>query len=129
MKYLCLVYFEENKLREMSKSEFETFMNECVACAEEYQEGGHMIAGAQLQPVQTAMTLRVQKGKICTTDGPFAETKEQLGGFCLIEARDLNEAIQVAAKMPPARLGCIEVRPVNESVHAALVSGTISRYH
>jgi hypothetical protein len=112
MKYLCLVYVEESKLSEMPKDEYDTFMRECDACAEEYQEGGHMVVGAQLQPVQTAMTLRVERGKVSTTDGPFAETKEQLGGFCLIEARDLNEALQVAAKMPPARLGCIEVRPI-----------------
>ena len=128
MKYLCLVYFEESKLREMPKSEFDTFMSECSACGEEYQETGHMIAGAQLQPVETAITLRVQNGKTFTTDGPFAETKEQLGGFCLIDARDLNEAIQVAAKMPPARIGCIEIRPIKESVHGVLVKGEGSRY-
>ena len=128
MKYLCLVYVEESKLREMSRDEYDKFITECDACGQEYQEGGHMIAGAQLQPVRTAMTLRVQNGKVFTTDGPFAETKEQLGGFCLIEARDLNEAIQVAAKMPPARIGCIEVRPLNETVHEAIVNGEASRY-
>jgi hypothetical protein len=128
MQYLCLVYVEESKLREMPRQEYDTFMTECNACGQEYQDAGHMIAGAQLQPVRTAMTLRVQNGKTFTTDGPFAETKEQLGGFCLIEARDLNEAIQVAAKMPPARIGCIEVRPINETVHGAIVNGDVSRY-
>jgi hypothetical protein len=76
------------------------------------------VASNGLQPVETATTIRVHKGKVSMTDGPFAETKEQLGGFYLIEARDLNEAIQLASKIPPARLGCIEVRPVRELTHS-----------
>ncbi len=89
-------------------------MNECVPFSAELRENGHYIAAEALQPVQTATTLRIRHGKVSTTDGPFAETKEQLGGFYLIEARDLNEAIRVASKIPPGRLGCIEVRPIRE---------------
>ena len=89
-------------------------MNECVPFSDELRENGHYIAAEALQPVQTATTLRIRHGKVTTTDGPFAETKEQLGGFYLIDARDLNEAIRVASKIPPGRLGCIEVRPIRE---------------
>ncbi|MBI3897009.1 MAG: YciI family protein [Gammaproteobacteria bacterium] len=107
MKYLCLIYSEEKKLEAISDSE-------CVANAEPLKKSGQMIAAAPLQPVSTAATVRVRNGKVSITDGPFAETKEQLAGFYLIEARDLNEAIQVAATIPPARVGSIEVRPVRE---------------
>ena len=115
MQYLCLVYFEEPQLDTMPGDELDAFMAECDACGVQLQASGHMLTGAQLQPVQTATTVRVRNDKLSTTDGPFTETKEQLGGFCLIEAKDLNEAIQVAAKMPPARLGCVEVRPLKKS--------------
>ena len=115
MQYLGLVYFEEPKLNTMPGDQLNDFMAECDACGMQLQASGHMLAGAQLQPVQMATTVRVRNDKLSTTDGPFAETKEQLGGFCLIEAKDLNEAIQVAAKMPPARLGSVEVRPLKKS--------------
>lgn len=128
MKYLCLVYVEEQKLGALPRSEASTFLDECSACAEELRESGHIVMGAALQPVAAAMTVRTQKGKASITDGPFAETKEQLGGFCLIEARDLNEAIQVASKMPPARLGCIEVRPLKDFVQA-VASDAKNHYH
>jgi hypothetical protein len=114
MKYLCLVYLEEKKLDALSKSEFDALVGEALAYDEELQKSGHYIVSEALQPVQTATTLRVRNGKLSTTDGPFAETKEQLGGFILIDARDLDEAIQVAAKIPPGRLGSIEVRPIWE---------------
>lgn len=107
MKYLCLVYSEEAKLEGMSDEE-------CVAYDEEIREQGRCIASEALQPVQTATTVRVRNGKTSVTDGPFAETKEQLAGFYLIDARDLNEAIQIASKIPPARVGSIEVRPVRQ---------------
>jgi len=112
MKYLCLIYDEEKKLGGMSKSESDAFMGEYFAFTEGIRKGGQYVAGEALQPVQTATTVRVRNGKVSTTDGPFAETKEQLGGFYMIEARDLNDAIQIAAKIPSARLGSIEVRPV-----------------
>ena len=107
MKYLCLVYCEEGKLEAVND-------RECMAFGEELQRDGHRLAAEALQSVQTATTVRVRNGRLSLTDGPFAETKEQLAGFYLIEARDLNEAIQVAAKIPPARVGSIEVRPVRE---------------
>jgi hypothetical protein len=107
MKYLCLVYSEEEKLDAISDSE-------CLAFSDELRRGGYRVAAEALQPIQTATTVRVRNGRLSLTDGPFAETKEQLAGFYLIEARDLNEAIQLAAKIPPARVGCIEVRPVRE---------------
>jgi len=112
MRYLCLIYDEEKKLGGMSKSESDAFMGEYFAFTEGIRKGGQYVAGEALQPVQTATTVRVRNGKVSTTDGPFAETKEQLGGFYMIEARDLNDAIQIAAKIPSARLGSIEVRPV-----------------
>jgi hypothetical protein len=112
MKYLCLIYDEEKKLGAMSQSESAAFMGEYHAFTEGIRKSGHYVAGEALQPVQTATTVRVRNGKASATDGPFAETKEQLGGFYLIEARDLNDAIQVASRIPSARLGSIEVRPI-----------------
>jgi len=107
VKYLCLVYLEEEKLRAVPDSE-------CMACGNGFRESGVLVAAEALQPVDTASTVRVRNGRVTVTDGPFAETKEQLAGFYLIEARDLNEAIQMASKIPPAREGSIEVRPVRE---------------
>ena len=112
MKYLCLIYDEAQKWNEMSKSETDAIMGEYFTFTEEVRKSGHMLAGEALQPVETATTVRVRNGRMSTTDGPFAETKEQLGGFYLIEASDLNEAIQIAARIPSARIGSIEVRPV-----------------
>ena len=114
MKYLCLVYCEEKKLDALSASEWAALTGECLAYAEGIRRNGHYLAAEALHPVRTATTLRVRNGKLSTTDGPFAETKEQLAGFYLVEARDLNEAIQVASRIPPARLGSVEVRPVRE---------------
>jgi hypothetical protein len=114
MRYLCLIYDDEKKLSGMSKSEGEAIMGEYFAFTEGIKKSGHHLGGEALQPVQTATTVRVRNGKVSTTDGPFAETKEQLGGFYLIKARDLNDAIQVASKIPSARLGSVEVRPIQE---------------
>jgi hypothetical protein len=114
MRYLCLIYDEEQKLAGMSKSESDSFMNEYFAFTEGIKKSGHYVGGEALQPVQSATTVRVRGGKVSTTDGPFAETKEQLGGYYLINARDLNDAIQVASKIPSARLGSVEVRPIME---------------
>jgi hypothetical protein len=112
MKYLCLVYIDEKKLEALSESERQALVDEALDYDEVLRRSGHYIASDALQAVQTATTVRVRNGKAFTTDGPFAETKEQLGGFILIEAKDLDDAIQVASKIPPARLGSIEVRPV-----------------
>jgi hypothetical protein len=114
MKYLCLVYLEEKKLYALSKSESEALIEESLAYDDELCRSGHYIVSNALQPVRFAATVRTRDGKPFVTDGPFAETKEQLGGFVLIEARDLNDAIHVASKIPPGRLGCIEVRPIME---------------
>jgi hypothetical protein len=105
MKYLCLVYGEEDKISAMDDEE-------CLECDTAMRASGHCIASEALQPVSTATTVRVRNGRLSISDGPFAETKEQLAGFYLIEARDLNEAIQQAAKIPPAAVGCVEVRPI-----------------
>jgi hypothetical protein len=114
MKYLCLIYDEEKKLHAMTKSEGDTLMQEYFAFTKAIQQSGNLLGGNDLQPVQTATTVRVRGGKVSTTDGPFAETKEQLGGYYLIEATDLNDAIQIAARIPSAKLGAVEVRPVQE---------------
>ncbi|WP_447983304.1 YciI family protein [Nitrospira sp. Nam74] len=114
MKYLLLCCHEENKQDSMSKSECVAMMEETMAYCEALKKRGHLIAVEQLESVQTAMTVRVRNDKLSVTDGPFAETKEQIGGFFLIEARDLNEAIQVASKFPSARFGSLEVRPVRD---------------
>jgi hypothetical protein len=107
MKYLCLVYLDEDKLHAIDD-------RECQACGDGLRESGHHIAAEALQSVDTATTVRVRNGKVSITDGPFAETKEQLAGFYLVDAADLNEAIRLAAKIPPARVGSIEVRPTRE---------------
>jgi hypothetical protein len=107
MKYACLVYLAPEKLHAVKDSE-------CMACGEGMQKSGLLVAAEALQPIDTATTVRVRNGKTSITDGPFAETKEQLAGFYIIEARDLNDAIQLAAKIPPAREGSIEVRPVRQ---------------
>ena len=107
MKYLCLVYLEKDKLHAVADSE-------CMDCGAGFRRSGLLIAAEALQPVETATTVRVRNGKLSITDGPFAETKEQLAGFYLVEARDLNDAIQIASKIPPAREGSIEVRPVRQ---------------
>ena len=114
MKYLCLIYDEEKKVGAMSKCESDAFMGEYFAFTDAIRKSGHYIGGEALQPVQTATTVRLRNGKLSTTDGPFAETKEQLGGFYFIDARDLNDAIQVASRIPSARTGSVEVRPVVE---------------
>jgi hypothetical protein len=114
MKYLCLIYDEERRLQSMTKSEMDGLMQEYFEFTAAIEKSGNMLGGNDLQPVHTATTVRVRNGRMVTTDGPFAETKEQLGGYYLIEAADLNEAIQIAARIPSAKIGSIEVRPVQE---------------
>jgi hypothetical protein len=112
MKYLCLIYDQEDTWNSMSQHEMDAVMGEYFSFSESLVKGGQMLAGEALDPSHTATTVRIRNGKMSTTDGPFAETKEQLGGFYLVEATDLNEAIQIAARIPTARTGCVEVRPV-----------------
>jgi len=123
MKYLCLVYLDEKRLNELPDEE-------CVAYDTSIRKSGHCLASEALQSVQTATTVRVRDGKVSVTDGPFAETKEQLAGFYMIEAADLDEAIEIAAKIPPARVGSIEVRPIRlirETVQAEAANHESSR--
>ena len=114
MKYLCLIYDDEKKMGAMSKADMDTLMRDYFAFTDDIKKSGHYRAGEALQPVQTATSVRMRNGKLSTTDGPFAETKEQLGGFYMIDATDLNEAIQIASKIPSAKYGTIEVRPIQE---------------
>ena len=114
MKYLCLVYHVEEDIEAMPRNDYDAVVQEVLFFREELRESGNYITSSPLQPVREAMTIRVRNGKVSVTDGPFAETREQLGGFYLIEAVDLNDAIRLASKMPPARLGCIEIRPLKD---------------
>ena len=114
MKYLCLVYVASGKWPELSERERRILDNDSLAYDEELRQKGHFLAAQALEPVTSAVTVRERNGRITSTDGPFAETKEQLCGFILIEARDLNEAVQLGAGIPAGRLGCVEVRPVAE---------------
>ena len=107
MKYLCLVYLETGKLHAVPD-------RECKACGDQLRGSGVLVAAEALHPTDSATTVRVRNGKLAVTDGPFAETKEQLAGFYLVEAHDLDEAIQIASKIPPAREGSVEVRPVRQ---------------
>ena len=112
MKYLCLIYEDEARFEALPQAEMDAVIGEHLAFADEIRASGHLVAGEALHPTRMATTVRVRGGRVSATDGPFAETREQLGGFYLIEARDLNEALQVAARIPSARDGSIEVRPV-----------------
>jgi hypothetical protein len=114
VQYLCLIYEDELEWQKMPKSDAEKIIDEFSAYTNSVRKSGHYVGGNALQPTRTATTVRVRLGKVSTTDGPFAETKEQLGGYYLLQARDLNEAIQLAARIPGARLGAVEVRPVME---------------
>ncbi len=114
MRYLCLIYSDEKAQARMSQEEMGTFIGAYGAYTEDLQAAGNMLAGEALQPTTTATTVQLRNGKTLTTDGPFAETKEQLGGFYMIEAKDLDEAIEWAAKIPSAAIGSIEVRPIME---------------
>ena len=114
MKYLCLIYDDESLFATISKPDMDKMMSEYRVFGESIRKSGNHVASYQLQPTETATTIRSRNGKVSTTDGPYAETKEQLGGFFLIEAKDLNEAVQIASRVPSVRTGSIEVRPVVE---------------
>ena len=116
MKYLCLAYEEEQKLNNLSEGEWHVLRQETLDYVESLQASGHLVDARPLRSATTASTVRVRDGKLQVTDGPFAETKEQLGGFFLIEASDQDEAIRIAAKWPSARLGSIEVRPIDDGL-------------
>jgi hypothetical protein len=114
MQYLCLIYEDESAWQTIPQAEADKIIGEYHAYTDSITKSGHCLGGNALQPTHTATTVRVRQGKVGTTDGPFAETKEQLGGYYLLKARDLNEAIQLASRIPGARYGSVEVRPVME---------------
>jgi len=114
MKYLCLVYYDEQTVDAMTDEQWTALVDQCIANGERLRESGHFIAGEPLQSVRTAKTVRVREGAVSVVDGPFAETREQLAGFYLLEAADFDEAVQLAARIPPAALGSIEVRPLRQ---------------
>jgi hypothetical protein len=115
VKYLCLVYQEEQKLRALSDADLNALVGDCMAWVGDLEKTHRHVLSAGLQSVRSASTVRIREGKVSVTDGPFAETKEFLGGFTLFEARDLNEAIRLASKLPAARVGTVEVRPILEA--------------
>jgi hypothetical protein len=114
MKYLCLVYLEEKILNGFPSHERHAISDEAMSYCDTLQKAGQLLAASPLHPVEAATTVRVRAGKTSTTDGPFAETKEQLGGFLMIDVPDLNDAIRIAAQFPAARFGSVEVRPMKE---------------
>ena len=118
MKFMFMIYHDENQLEAMPEGEKQTLIDSALDYDDEIRRSGHYLVSDALQHSRTARTIRVHRGKVSTTDGPFAETKEQLGGFFLIEAKHLDEACAVASRFPPARIGIIEVRPVQELTHS-----------
>ncbi|MBX7104645.1 MAG: YciI family protein [Gemmataceae bacterium] len=117
MKYICLGYFDESKFAEMPPEESMRMMDECFAYDDELRRTGHFIGGEALQSAKNAVTLRMKNGEVDIIDGPYAETKETLGGILLLEARDLNHAIALMSKHPGVRIGPFEIRPANETVN------------
>src|SRR5262245_46142140 len=120
MKYLCLIHTDDKVIAGMSQAEIISLEEEHFAYDDELRKCGHFIVAEALENAHDSTIVKIRNGKMIVTDGPFVETKEQLGGFFLIEARDLNEAIQVVSRIPCARLGTIEVRAVRDSVKRAI---------
>jgi hypothetical protein len=115
MQYVCLVYQDDQRIAALPDKELDAIVSGCTAWIGDLERSGHHVFSAGLQALSTAITLRERSGKISSTDGPFAETKEHLGGFSIIAARDLNEAIAIASKLPAAKIGTVEVRPILKS--------------
>jgi hypothetical protein len=118
MRFMFAIYHDENVLDALPKGEMQALIDSALDYTDELRRSGHYIASDALQPVRSARTIRAHDGKVSTTDGPFAETKEQIGGFFLVEAKDMDEACAIASRFPPARVGIIEVRPVRELKHS-----------
>jgi hypothetical protein len=112
MQYLCLIYDDESLWANMPEDERNAVYNEYIGFTQSIKDSGHHLGGDALQPTSTATSVRVRNGETLVTDGPFAETKEQLGGYYLVEAKDVDEALKIAERIPSARYGTIEVRPV-----------------
>jgi hypothetical protein len=115
MKYLCLVFYDEQVRNALSDADSQALIDEARSSTEGMRRSGHLLTAFPLEEVNSASTVRIRNGKVIVTDGPFAETREQIGGFVLLEASDLNQAIQLASRIPPGRLGGVEVRPIMES--------------
>lgn len=122
MKFVCLGYFDETQWNGLSEAEQATLMEECFAYDDELRRNGHFLGGEALQSIQNTATLRYQNGKAVVTDGPFAETKEQIGGFLMLEARDLNHAIHLMSQHPGVRSGPFEIRPVDEAINSQIAA-------
>jgi len=118
MKFMFMIYHDENVLDALPEEQMQALIDSALDYDETIRQSGHYVVSNALQPARTARTIRVRGTKVSTTDGPFAETKEQLGGFFLIEAKNIDEACEVASRFPPARVGIIEVRPVQELTHS-----------
>ena len=118
MKYMLLIYHDEQAWKRLTAAEHQEIYREYRQLIQELQSNGQYLAGDQLQPTTTASSVRVRNGKQMVTDGPFAETREQLGGFFMIEANDLAEAANIAGRIPSSRMGSVEIRPVVESASA-----------
>jgi hypothetical protein len=116
MKFLCVVFCDEAKLDALSEEAFDDLTVESLDYDDTLRAGGHFLAAQALEPVKTATTLRLLRGKLSITDGPFTETTEQIGGFILIEASDIDEAIQLGSKIPALRFGRVEIRPIKELI-------------
>ena len=121
MHYLCLIYHNERELAALSDREYRALAEEARAHTESLRDSGHLVSANALEFVSAATTVRLRGGRVSITDGPFAETKEQLGGYVMIEARDLNEAIRIAAQIPSARIGSVEIRPVKDVLKRGVV--------
>ena len=117
MKFVCLGFIDETKFAEVSQEDGQRMMRECFAYDDELRRGGHFLGGEALESARNAVTLRMKDGDVTVTDGPYAETKEMLGGILLLEARDLNQAIALMSKHPGVRMGPFEIRPANEAVN------------
>ncbi len=122
MKFICLGYMDETKWDELSEGARSTLMADCFAYGDELRRGGHFISGEALQSIRNAATLRYQNGQVTVTDGPYAETKEHLGGILLLEARDLNHAIQLLSSHPGVRNGAFEIRAADEVMNAQIAA-------
>ena len=125
MKFICLGFMDEINWDEMSESERQTFIDKCFAYDDELRRGGHFLGGEALQPARNAATVRFQRGQVVVTDGPYAETKEQLGGIMFLEARDMSHAIQLMSKHPGVRAGGFEIRPANEEINAMIAARNV----
>lgn len=114
MKYLCVIFYDEKVRNALADHDSQALIDESRSVSEDMRRSGHLLTAFPLEAVYSASSVRIRNGKVAVTDGPFTETREQIGGFVLLEASDLNQAIQLASRIPPARLGGVEVRPVME---------------